>query len=528
MTTSAAKIYERLMPIREPYIRRGKRVSALTVTSVFPGDREDNADNEQGQKDQADPFQSVGARGVRNMSARMMTTLLPSNAPFFNFITDEDLLDVLENELGVNRGEVELLLQKKSRTIHQAMVKSNLRTEAAEIFLSLIVDGNPLIYVKPNANLQVFRLDQFVLERDPSGKIMQIVIKETFDIRSLDKDIRKIVKEKDPKKTKKIDVYTHIKLDEEGHYTRHQEVCDEIIPESETSYPKGELPWIAPRLSKFAGEHYGRSYGEEFLGDLTSFEALSEALNDMAAASSRVLFMVAPGSMTNTDDLNGAPNGAFVTGRKEDIEPLLAMLQGDFGVCLQQAQGIEQRLAQAFLLMSSLQRDAERVTAQEIRLMAEELDNSLGGLYSLMSAEFQMPLVRAFVFRLKQGQDFTLPEDVEPNIVTGLEALGRGQDLNKLNGFMSQILEISQAGIDVSSFINATELVKRMAAGNGIDVNGLIKTEEDLRNEQMQAQQQQMMQGPVADTVSQAIKDQADPAKQAQLMKAQAATQEGN
>lgn len=520
---SAGKIYNRLRSIRDDYVERAIECAQLTIPSVFVGDRDTNqTQNSRGEL--PDPHQSVGARGVRNLASKMMLTLLPSNSPFFNLITDEDLLETLTAEMGIQRGEVELVLNKLSRTIHQFMQKSNLRTESSEILMSLLIDGNPLIYVDPDMRINVYRLDQFVLERDPSGKILQIVLKETFDKRSLPEDILEMLEDKatgSEEKKNAVNVYTHVKLEADGRYVRYQEVEGKKVPDSETRYPKDVLPWIAPRIFKVHGEHYGRSYVEEYLGDLRAFESLSESLTDMAAASSRVLFLVAPNSMTDIDDLNGAENGSYIPGRVGDINPLLANLQGDFGVAQTHAAQIEQRLAQAFLLMSSMQRNAERVTAQEIRLMAEELDNALGGIFSILADEFQMPLVSAFIFRLKNAIDFEMPDEVVPNIVTGLDALGRGQDLNKLNSFMAQVVELSNAGVQVSGFINTTELIKRMAAGNGIDTNGLVKTSEELQQEQMAAQQQAMMQGPVADALKQTVINQADPAKQAQMAKAQ-------
>ena len=54
---------------------------------------------------------------------------------------------------------------------------------------------------------------------------------------------------------------------------------------------------------------------------------------------------------------------------------------------------IETRLQFAFLLNSSIQRNAERVTASEIRFMAEDLEQALGGIYSILSQEFQLPFV---------------------------------------------------------------------------------------------------------------------------------------
>ena len=50
-------------------------------------------------------------------------------------------------------------------------------------------------------------------------------------------------------------------------------------------------------------------------------------------------------------------------------------------------------MSYAFLLNTAIQRDAERVTAQEIRYMAQQLETAMGGIYSLLSQEFQLPLV---------------------------------------------------------------------------------------------------------------------------------------
>ena len=55
---------------------------------------------------------------------------------------------------------------------------------------------------------------------------------------------------------------------------------------------------------------------------------------------------------------------------------------------------IEQRLSYAFLLNASVIRDSERTTAEEVRMTAQELQDSLGGIYGVLSQEFQLPLVK--------------------------------------------------------------------------------------------------------------------------------------
>ena len=129
--------------------------------------------------------------------------------------------------------------------------------------------------------------------------------------------------------------------------------------------------------------------------------------------------------------------------------------------------------------------------------MSNELDNALGGLYSVLAAEFQKPLIEAFQWRLKQAGIITVPDAFKTSIVTGSAALGRGQDINKLNGFISNIAQLAQAVPGLNNFIKPQELINRLAAAHGIDENNLLKSPEDIAEEQQaQQMQEQLQSGP--------------------------------
>ena len=137
------------------------------------------------------------------------------------------------------------------------------------------------------------------------------------------------------------------------------------------------------------------------------------------------------------------------------------------------AQRITERLSFAFLLNSSVQRNAERVTAEEVRYMAQELETALGGVYSILSQEFQLPLVRLLLARLESdGKMPKMPKDsIKPQIVTGLEALGRGQDLTKLAQFLTYLQPLGPQVI--SQNLNVDDYIDRLGASLGI--GGLVK-----------------------------------------------------
>ena len=126
-------------------------------------------------------------------------------------------------------------------------------------------------------------------------------------------------------------------------------------------------------------------------------------------------------------------------------------------------------------------------------MVSQELESSLGGLYSLLSNELQTPLVKRIMDVMQKTKKMPkLPSDlVKPVVITGLEALGRGNDLQKLDAFLAGAAQIvgPQA---IGTFVNVDEYFKRRATSLGIKTAGLIKTQEDILQEQQQAQMQQM------------------------------------
>ena len=126
--------------------------------------------------------------------------------------------------------------------------------------------------------------------------------------------------------------------------------------------------------------------------------------------------------------------------------------------------------------------------------MASELENTLGGVYSLLSQEFQLPLVQLLLKRSEEeGKLPQLPEGiVRPQVITGIEALARSQDLNKL-GQMLQMLQPLGPEV-IAREINIDDYIDRLAASLGIDTQGLIKSLEQKQQEAQQQQQQQQQQ----------------------------------
>ena len=305
-----------------------------------------------------------------------------------------------------------------------------------------------------------------------------------------------------------VEIYTHVKLDN-NRWVWHQEAFDMVIPNTDGKSPKDANPWLVLRFNSVDGENYGRGRVEEFLGDFKSLNALSQAMVEGSASAAKVVFVVSPSSMTKPQTIAQAGNGAIVQGRPEDIGVIQVGKTADFSTALSMIQSLERRLLEAFLVLNV--RQSERTTAEEVRLTQLELEQQLGGLFSLLTVEFLVPyLNRKLLVLSRSGQLPKYPKDlVKPTIVAGINALGRGQDRESLTSFITTIAQ-TLGPEAMMKFINADEAIKRLAAAQGIDVLNLVKSMEDQQAEadaaaqqeqEMMAMQQapQMMKAPMFD-----------------------------
>jgi hypothetical protein len=487
----AKAVYERLKNDRVPYETRAENCAKVTIPSLFPKDS-DNAST-----DYTTPWQAVGARGLNNLSAKVMLALFPlqtwmklkvSEWQAKQLVSDPSQLAVVEQGLGM-----------VERILMSYMEANSYRVTLFELIRQLALAGSGLLYLPPpDATssaynpMKLYTLHNHVVQRDAFGNVLQIVTLDKVAFAALPEDVRNSLgnEGQERKPEQEIEVYTHIYLDDEsGEFLSYQEVDDVEIEGSDGQYPLDACPWIAVRWTKRDGEHYGRSHVEEYLGDLNSLESLHEAMIKFAMVSSKIIGLVNPNGITQVRRLVKAQTGDFVAGRKDDISFLQLEKTADFTVAKQVSDAIEGRLSYVFMLNSAVQRQGERVTAEEIRYVASDLEDTLGGVYSILSQELQLPIVRILLNQLQATSQIPdMPKEaVEPTVSTGVEALGRGQDLDKLNQFLGAMTQVAQLNGDTD--LNMSNIKLRLANAIGLDTSGLLLTEA----EKAQLQSQEML-----------------------------------
>jgi hypothetical protein len=516
--------YSMLSSGRTQFLDTAVECSELTLPYLVRQD-----DDATGKRTLLQPYQSVGAKAVVTLAAKLMLAILPPQTAFFKLQVREDKLgEQLDPSM---KSEMDLSFSKIERLIMDYIAASNDRVVLHQALKHLIVSGNALIFMGKDG-LKHYPLNRYVVERDGNGNVIEIITKEMVS--------RKVLGIAPPTPNDEVnsdseygageddaEVYTCVKMDESsGSWRWHQEVDDMILAGSQSTAPKNASPWLVLRFNTVDGEDYGRGRVEEFIGDLRSLDGLSQALVEGASVASKVVFLVSPSATTKPGTLAKAGNGAIIQGRPEDVGVVQVGKTADFATAAQLSQQIERRILEAFLVMNI--RNAERVTAEEVRLTQLELEQSLGGLFSLLTVEFLIPyLNRTMLILQRSNQIPKLPKElVRPKIVAGINSLGRGQDNEALTRFVATVGQ-TLGPEALAKYIDPTEAIKRLAAAQGIDILNLVRTAEQLQEMQAQAQ---------ADAANQSLVNQAgqlagtplmDPAKNPQLAEqAQAAIEQ--
>ena len=478
--------YDRLSSYRSEFLDTAVDCSKLTLPYLIQLD-----DYRVSHQQLKQPWQSVGAKGVVTLASKLMLALLPPQSTFFKLqVRDDKLGTELPAEI---RSELDLSFAKMERMVMDSIAASSDRVVVHQALKHLVVGGNALIFMGKDG-LKHYPLNRYVIERDGNGNVIEIVTKELISKNLLPSELME--KPAPPMNNTVLhpddaEVYTHVRLDN-NRWLWHQEVYGKKIPGSESKAPKDASPWLVLRFNSVDGENYGRGRVEEFLGDLKSLDALSQSLVEGSAAAAKVVFTVSPSSTTKPQTLAQAGNGAIVQGRPDDIGVIQVGKTADFRTAAEMSNNLERRLSEAFLVLTV--RQSERTTAEEVRLTQLELEQQLGGLFSLLTVEFLLPyLNRKLMVLQRSGQLPKIPKDlVSPTIVAGINAIGRGQDRESLTTFIMTIAQ-TLGPEALMQYINADEAIKRLAAAQGIDVLNLVKSVEDREEEQQEMVEQQQM-----------------------------------
>lgn len=502
--------YQLMKQDRQPYLDKAKEACKYTLPSLI-ADSDTKKQAKKNVKAIESPNQSVGADGVNNLAAKITMTMLPPNQTFFKFSMDSVAIAEQATVQGSEKTQFEQDINKGLSIIEKNLLdyqeQSGDRVCLGESVKHQLIAGNVFLIHDPKEGLRYYPLDRYCVKRDYCGNVLKAITEETVGFYSLPKDIQdevmmKILERKAKSKNDKdlrledeeLTLYTGFKR--EGKYWIVTQEVEGAQLNTNGKYPIEICPFIALRYTVIEGESYGRGLIEEYIGDISYLDVLSLAIKQASLAGSKLVMLVNPTGITKIKHISEAQNGGFALGRAEDVQPLQANKYYDMQVAQAEADKIERRLNRIFVMKAAIQRQAERVTAEEIRTMAQDLEEALGNYYSIMCKEFQKAYVKITFHHMKKEKGKTLPDlirdkSIKLTVTTGLEALGRSSDLNKLITFWDVMGKVAPIAAQLGGKIEP--IAATIAASLNMDIDGFFYSEEEKQEQQKQMQQQQLL-----------------------------------
>lgn len=494
MQNSIAGRFAALDAKRQVLLTRAREYAELSVPSLYP---------RMGLSETSElpvPFASSTARGVSRLSSRLVSTTIPlNNIPFFAVELDD-----AEPMEGQDPTEEQKAMGRIERRIMRKLGTTNLRSALFSLFEHLQVVGNATLQVHDNYNITSYRIDNMVIRRRPDGEWHELILRQWVDPSMLpDELVAAGFGNVDDYEAKPESIFIRV-------VNNHKGGCVADYEFRERKYDTREekvCPYIPMGWTLVHGENYCRGLIEDNLGDIRAVEVMAEALLDAIAANAEWRFGVNPAGITEIHDLQESVNGAFVPAGPNDVFPIQLGNQAQVQAAQASVTLKEQTLGQVFLLNSAVQRQAERVTAAEVRIVANELEQALGGVFSDISRDLLIPLIRRVMFMMLR--DGILIPESDPaaaamkaelekpdgiltiKVKAGLEALNREVENEKMSAIMEKAVQLPEPGQQALIWPG---LINRWLSTYGVETAGIVKTVEQMAEEAQAAQQQQMQQ----------------------------------
>ncbi len=434
-------------------------------------------------------YQEIGALLVNNLSAKLTQLLFPSSRPFFKASASPEII-ARAKQLGKPAHELNSGLARMEMEAAQLVFRNASYNQHVMAAKHLIVTGNALLYRDTvNHRTSTYGLQNFVVRRDGKGQLLDCILRECTYVEALDEDVQQILRSQNKAKYSRpeqvVEIYTRIKRNVKSgvvQYVVTQEV--ETTPVGTLGvYAEHLCPWQVVTWNLIPGEHYGRGMVEDYAGGFAKLSDLSEAEALYSIEIMRVIHLVNSGSGADIDDIANAETGQYVAGTPDAVT---AHESGD-GAKLQQVSAsigaTVERLARAFMYTANT-RDAERVTAFELKQQAQEAENVLGGVYSSLAEVWQVPLAHVLLHESRPDVlAGIINGDMKLGITAGIAALGRASDVQNILNATQEAAAIVPTLSQIDRRVDPQKLFDVIMAGQSVDTSVIFKDEDKLRKE---------------------------------------------
>jgi hypothetical protein len=432
-------------------------------------------------------FQSVGAQSVNHLANKLMLASFAPSRPFFRLDATPEIQAQLAS-LEVPETEVTDKLAEAEREACKVLDRKAIRPKLFEAFKNLIVLGNVLLILDDH-HPRVVGIRKFCVRRSNSGAVLELMIAERVVFDELDTEVQAtLLKHTTIAGDREVTLYKWIRRNAAGDYELEQWVDNWKLPKKFNGrWPYDKLPYRVLTWDLADGAHYGTGLVEDYKGDFAGLSTLTKAQVMGAVLASEFRWLVNPAGMTKPEDFEQSANGAAIPGVEGDVSLVQSGKSGDLQITMQMSGEYVNRIGRGFLLGSTMVRDAERVTQEEIRLIANELETSLGGAYSRLAVDMQLPIAHWCMVGAGikiGGKGFV------PTVLTGLDALSRSADGDDIKLWLQDMAALATLPPALQARLKMDDLAVDLGAARRVSVTKYLKSATEVQQDQANAQAQ--------------------------------------
>lgn len=491
MKKTAPQRWAELDGTRKSMLDRCERYARWTIQKMFP-----DTSYDQNNAELSNAYQSLGAQCVNHLSNYLMMTLFAPSRPFFRLGPNKDAAKELASAPSEARAALENKLAVAERESSDMIDKLALRAKLYELLKLLLITGNALM-VLDKKGMRVLNLRNYVTRRDRDGKLTELLIRERIHKDEIEQNARVHMEALGmchPDAHGYVEHIRWVTIKNNKYAVDQWYGAYKLGEEYSSSHPMAELPYHAVCWDLSSGNHYGTGLVEDYSGDFAALTALSMSTIQAAILNSEFRWMLRPGSMTSAADMSTSRNGDVLYGEQGDLSPVHSGMESKLDANIALADTYVRRIAQAFMVQSAMTRDAERVTAVELRQNAMELEGGHGGAYSRLAGALQVPLAN---YCLAESGFDVRGTDWEATVITGLAALSRMGDRDRLIAFTQSLAVLNNVPPQVLDRMKLSTYLEDLASAEGLDRSRYALSEQEYQQEQQaraQAQQEQAAQ----------------------------------
>lgn len=504
---------------RQGHLEKARECARLSIPTLLAQEERNHSTRASQSQWIADNYQSDVADGVSTLAGKSLQSIHAPGmlwaqhglSPKIEF--DQSIDEQVKEELrqGLFARSMIVLSTLESSTgeggnDHTRGFHSARRNSLQQLF----VCGDVLERLDDDYQMTTFRLDQYVTERDSTGRVLRHIVKERYDAASLDPSERRAadLADADLLKTdvseRMSDVYTKIEW---------QPIAKKWTLTKELLYKSGAPKIIDTRDEKISpyfstpydlppGEHYGESRVMLYMGDCAALDNIAQRELDFAFLASWFKLFIDEAWGSSEADIFESRNGSAHRGplRQDGSPAHIALFKADKLADFQVVSTFKQErvanIRRAFLSASGQIRDAERTTALEVTKVIAELQAALGGVYATIADSLQRPLFdRAHFQCVRDKILFPFPKHlkqyVQTRALTGLKALAEQAEFQNV---MSLVRIAAELGPQAQARLKMGPVLNLAVRSLSINKPNLIMTEQEAKDALQEAMQLQLQQ----------------------------------